>query len=182
VSISLAAGIRRQFGHPQFLRNQTATAIAASFAAVAAGSSDLIRSDLWRAAAPETTSTAERATPAIRATASTSSALALPRSGADATPITGPRGAIRNMPTREAPGRTITLSVTEPAPSVSHAGNPPAFGRGAPDPRGWAILRAVHHHRGRHGLNHGSDQHLLDKLGRDDDDDGREVEPAEIDR
>ena len=41
-------------------------------------------------------------------------------------PITRPRGSARNNPTREAPGRAITLSVTVPAPRLSHAGSAPA--------------------------------------------------------
>ncbi len=65
-------------------------------------------------------STAERGTPAIRASIWISSSLALPRSGADLSPITGPRVSTRRIPARAAPGRAMTLNVTASRPTLSH--------------------------------------------------------------
>jgi hypothetical protein len=134
-------------------QNQVRGAIAASRAAMAAGLPQLIRSNLCRADAPATISTAERATPAIRATVSSISALALPRSGAAATPITSPRGSTRKIPIREAPGRAITASVTESVPVLSQAGSPSptALRRTAPCSDWEGTLRAVNHRRRRYG-------------------------------
>src|SRR6185437_1153818 len=129
----------------QSSQNQLRDAIASNFAAIAVGSPHLIRSDFCRADAPAINSTAERATPAIRATVLISSALALPRSGVAAIPITRPRGSTLNNPVREAPGRAITLSVTVPGPRLSHAAGPPAdlFGT-AREPNLERTLRAVY--------------------------------------
>lgn len=150
-------------------QNQGRDAIAVSLKARATGSLQVIRSDFCRAASPATNFTAERPTAAIRATVRISSALALPRSGCAAMPITRPRGSTRNIPTREVPGRAITLRVTVPAPVLSHEGNPPKSSGLATlwrDCEG--TLRAVYHRPRRHRLKKGNDQHALNELNGND--------------